>query len=95
MLRQGRKTGDDKTQELLESYPNDTANTPQGDPLAQQSLDQRSGLLRDAVLLRGLHKLAWARLALMLLFAIMRTAILLEAGGSTGGAGVPDDQSYR
>src|SRR5215510_14703307 len=66
-----------------------------GSALAQQTLDQRSCLIRDAVLFQALHKLAWARLTLMLLFAIMRTAILLEAGGSTCGAGVSDDHSSR
>jgi hypothetical protein len=32
---------------------------------------------------------------LILLFAIMGMAILLEAGGSTCGAGVSDDHGYR
>jgi hypothetical protein len=66
-----------------------------GDPFAQQTLDERPGLLRDAIVLGALHKLAWARLALMLLFAIMGMAILLEAGGATGGAGVSDDHGCR
>ena len=80
MVRQGLKTVGDETQEPLESHSNGTANAPQGEPFEQQTLDQRLGLIRDEVLLRALHKLARARLALMILFAIMSTAILLEAG---------------
>jgi hypothetical protein len=45
--------------------------------------------------LRALHKLAWAWLALMRLFAISGLAILLEAGGSTRGSGISDDHGYR
>ena len=80
MIWQGLKTVDDEPQEPLEPYPDRTANAPQGEPFEQQTLDQRPGLIRDKILLRSLHKLAWARLALMMLFAIMSTAILLEAG---------------
>jgi hypothetical protein len=80
MIRQGFKTVDEETSEPFESHPHGTADAPQGDPFAQQTLDQRPGLIRDAVWLRALHKLAWAGLALMLLFAIMGMAILLEVG---------------
>ena len=75
MRRQDRKTVDDAIQKPLESYPDGTANAPQRDPFEQQTLDQRPGLIRDEVVLRARHKLAWACLALMML-----CAVLLEAG---------------
>jgi hypothetical protein len=80
MVRQRLNTLDQKAQELLETDTHGAANTPQGDPFEQQTLDQRPSLIRDEVLLRALNELAWACLALMILFAIMSTAILLEAG---------------
>ena len=80
MVRQRLNTLDQKAQEPLETDTHGAANTPQGDPFAQQTLDQFPCLIRDAGLLRALHKLAWARLAMMILFTIMRTAILFEAG---------------
>jgi hypothetical protein len=94
-IRQGLNTVDDEASEPRESYPYGTAKAPPGEPFAQHTLEQPSCLTRDEVWLRVLHRLAWARLALMLLFAMMGTAVLLAAGGATGGAGVSADQSYR
>jgi hypothetical protein len=80
MSRQGLEALDEKASKPLEGDSHRATHAAQGNPFHQQPFDERPSFIRDEVLLRALHKLARARLALMLLFAIMRTAILLEAG---------------
>jgi len=77
MSRQSLKAVDEKAQEPREPTPYGAAHAPQGDPLAQQALNQGALLGANQVLVCTLDKLASTRLALMVLFVVVHGAMLL------------------
>jgi hypothetical protein len=77
MMRQCLIAVDEKAQEPLETNPYSAANTPQGDALHQQALSQIPLVIRDAVVLAALDKLASTVVAVMVLFAVVNGTIFL------------------
>jgi hypothetical protein len=77
-----------KVHQPRETDAHGPTDTTQGDALAQQAFHQRALPKRNAPLGGLSDKLAWTRLALMILFPIMSMAIFLELSGSTRRADV-------
>jgi hypothetical protein len=87
----GRKALHHKVQKPCETNTDSTADPPQRDTLTQQMFNRRALLVRNATVRGVSHKLASARLAVMVLFTSVRMAIFLKACRSTRWAHVSDD----
>jgi hypothetical protein len=91
VIRAVRKTFHHKVQEPGETDAHGTADTAQRDALAQQVFNLGALLVRNATVFGGRHKLALARVTLMILFAMVGMAIFLIPVRSTLRARVSDD----
>jgi hypothetical protein len=80
MIRQGLEALDQETQEPLELDTHSATDAAQRYALYQQAFDQRSGVLRDAVLCEALDKLASTLFALIILLAIVDVPVFLVCG---------------
>ena len=83
MIGQRLKAGDEKAQKPLKPNPHSATNATQRNPLHKQALNQRTLPGANQVLGQVLDKLTSARFTLMILFAIVNVAILLESLRST------------
>jgi hypothetical protein len=70
IIWQRLNTVNQKAQEPLETHPDIATNAAQGNPFHQQAFDERSGVIRDAVLCEAVDKLTAAVAAGMVLFAL-------------------------
>jgi hypothetical protein len=82
MQRSGQclKTLDEKAQSPRECDTHRTTNAAQRNPLHQQAFNQRSGVIREEILLKALDELTSAVVALMVLLAVMNVLIYLILG---------------
>jgi hypothetical protein len=94
MVWQGFETGDDKTQQPLETHLDRTANAAKRDAFQQQTLNEITGFIRDEVLLEAIDKLATTGFALMILFAVVNVTVLLICVGLAARTDVSDDHTH-
>jgi hypothetical protein len=91
MIRQRLNTVNQKAQEPLESHTDSATNAAQGNPFHQQAFDERTGVIRDAVLFEAVDKLTAAVVAVIVLFAVMNMAVFLVLGRLTPWTHISDD----
>src|SRR2546425_8719476 len=89
----GSKAFHDKMQEPRETDTYRTADTAERDALTQQMFNQSALLVRNATVFGRGHKLALARFALMILFAVASMAIFLVPVRATRWARVSHNHS--